>query len=134
MSGYTTRFENRRSGKERRDWDEFVLHNRRDGNERRAGKERRRTQKPFPEDDRRKRKTEEEQSTSQGRRHKRVPHYYTTREAAERTGISLGTLLLWIRNKVLDDARIHRDRFGRRAFTEADIDRIFAIKKSEGWE
>ena len=128
------KFVNRRSGKDRRDWDEFVVHDRRGGSERRGGGERRRRRKPFPGSERRKNNSETEPFTSRVRKHRFAPHSYTTREAAEKAGISVGTLLLWIRNKVLDDALIHRDRFGRRAFTKADIDKILAVKKSEGWE
>jgi len=60
--------------------------------------------------------------------------FYTTGEAAEQTGVSQATLMLWIRNNVIHDSKIKRDSSGRRIWREKDLDTIREVKKKEGWQ
>ena len=133
---------NQRSDKDRRDWDEFVIHNRRLAKDRRTSKDRRRQQQPFEGSDRRRSSLRQQERSSNSLRQpigkpvEKKPArkvFYTTIEAAEQTGISQPTLMLWIRNNVIDDSKIKRDSSGRRIWREKDLDMIRKIKKSEGW-
>jgi hypothetical protein len=139
--GNTGKYSNRRSGKERRDWDEFVLHDRRQ-EKRRVSPDRRGKQQSFESPDRRRPAPPEKEhsspSSSQplGKPGEKTPpqkSLYTTSEAAEKTGISQATLLLWIRNRLIDDAKIKRDPSGRRIWRAQDLETIREIKKKEGW-
>ena len=134
---------NRRADKDRRDWDEFVIHNRRHEKERRAHEDRRRQQQPLEGHDRRRSSLRQQERSSNSLRQpigkpvEKKPArkvFYTTSEAAEQTGISQPTLILWIRNNVIDDSKIKRDSSGRRIWREKDLDMIRKIKKSEGWD
>jgi hypothetical protein len=59
--------------------------------------------------------------------------YFTTQEAADITGLNQTTLTLWIRNKIIDDAKISRDANGRRLWSQENIEMVRRIKKEEGW-
>lgn len=134
---------NRRADKDRRDWDEFVIHNRRHEKERRAHENRRRQQQPLEGHDRRRSSLRQQEHPSNSLRQpigkpveKKPPGkvFYTTSEAAEQTGVSQATLMLWIRNNVIDDSKIKRDSSGRRIWREKDLDTIREVKKKEGWQ
>ncbi len=60
--------------------------------------------------------------------------YYTTQQVADITGVSQTTLTLWIRNKMIDDSKIKRDKDGHRLWSEEDIQKVLQIKKMEGWK
>jgi DNA-binding transcriptional MerR regulator len=62
-----------------------------------------------------------------------VQEHYSTAEVATATGLTQTTLLLWIRNKVIDGSRIRRSREGRRLWTREDIEDILRIKSDNGW-
>ena len=133
---------NRRSGKDRRDWNEFVVHERRGEKGRRTKKDRRTNQEFFKGSDRRKSSMHKEEPSSRSfvrsskKPDKKKPagkEFYTTSEAAELTGVSQVTLTLWIRNNVIDDAQIKRDQSGRRMWSEKNLKMIQEIKRSEGW-
>ncbi len=49
--------------------------------------------------------------------------YYRTWEVCEMAGVSRPTLLRWLRSGILKGAA-HRDRWGWRLFSKADIERI----------
>lgn len=49
--------------------------------------------------------------------------YYRTWEACEMAGVNRSTLLRWLKSGILKDAA-HRDRWGWRLFSKADIERI----------
>ena len=49
--------------------------------------------------------------------------YYRIREACEMVGVSRSTLLRWLKSGILKDAA-HRDRWGWRLFSKADIEKI----------
>jgi len=134
---------NRRADKDRRDWDEFVIHNRRHEKERRAHEDRRRQQQPLEGQDRRKSSLPKQERSSNSLRQpigkpvEKKPAgkvFYTTSEAAEQTGVSQATLMLWIRNNVIDDSKIKRDPSGRRIWREKNLDTIREVKKKEGWQ
>ena len=59
--------------------------------------------------------------------------YYSTQEVADRLGLTQTTLTLWIRNKMVDDAKVKRDASGRRLWTEENIEEVRKLKKEEGW-
>jgi len=130
------RFFERRSGRERRDWDMFVYPNRRSRCDRRSGKDRREFQTPLEEGERRR----PVRATTDSPQPQPIPAavpggkaYYTTAEVAERTGLSQTTLLLWIRNKVIDGSRIKRSGEGKRLWTQEDIEEIERVKIRNGW-
>ena len=60
--------------------------------------------------------------------------FYSTQEAADLVGISQPTLMLWIRNRLIDDATIKRDASGRRQWSEDNIRELLRVKKEEGWK
>lgn len=132
---------NRRSGKDRRDWDEFVIHDRRNGKERRAHENRRHQHEAFEGLEKRKSSHAQEpppgpSNRVTGKRTAKKPAakaFYTTSEAAAQTGISQATLTLWIRNNVIDDSKIKRDPSGRRMWTQDNLEMVRKIKKKEGW-
>ncbi|MBN1899738.1 hypothetical protein JW926_00265 [Candidatus Sumerlaeota bacterium] len=127
MADYNSRFVDRRRGKDRRDWDEFVFQNRRTGTERRSGIERRREQTPFIGLERRKLKTREDFLIS------RPPSlnksYYCLNEAADLTETSASDILEWIRCNLIKDSSLKRDYAGRRLFSRSDIEQISLIKR-----
>jgi len=132
-------FYDRRSGRDRRDWDIFVYPDRRTGIERRSGLDRRQSDGPYDGPERRK-KVEPGGEEKQGEtpRTARAPkpledRYYSTAEVARITGLSQTTLLLWLRNKVIDGSRIKRSVEGRRLWTREDIEEIERVKAKNGW-
>jgi hypothetical protein len=132
MSEYTERFWERRQGKDRRDWDEFIVYDRRLKKERRSGKDRRRNQKPFIVAERRRLRKSFETITTPTHKRMLRKQYYAIQEVARKTGVPVSTIITWLREKVINDVDIHRDVYGRRAFTEDNIKHIIAIKKSKG--
>jgi excisionase family DNA binding protein len=130
------RFFERRSGRDRRDWDVFIHPNRRSGRERRAGMDRRQSKHPVYDPERRRIESVSIQSPPPQPLPTATPvgkDYYTTAEVAERTGLSQTTLLLWIRNKVIDGSRIKRSVEGKRLWTREDIEEIERVKARNGW-
>ena len=129
MDKYTDQFWERRSEKDRRDWNEFILHDQRKGKDRRSGTDRRLSQKPFyTAEKRRLSKKSKEKNTS--KRSHNIQKHYSIHDAAKKAGISSTTILLWLKKKWLNDAEIHRDNYGRRSFTEYNIEQIITIRKS----
>jgi len=126
---YLDRFEDRRMGRDRRDWDEFVLNDRRTGKDRRSGRERRKTQKPLIGPERRRLKNRNHSSNSD-RKNAVTQEYYTLNEASRESGVSAEIIMSWLQRKIMDDASIARDRYGRRAFSRRDIELIRAIKRA----
>ncbi|KPL12314.1 hypothetical protein AMJ85_01105 [candidate division BRC1 bacterium SM23_51] len=126
----------RRSGHERRDWDMFVYPDRRSDSNRRSGEDRRQSAEPYDGPDRR-RKVEASIESAETQPTPSQPAaeqtHYTTAEVAEITGLSQTTLLLWIRNKVIDGSRIKRSVEGRRLWTRRDIEEIERVKARNGW-
>jgi hypothetical protein len=100
------------------------------GNDRRKqqtrfnGPEKRRTMDPKPMN---------RQSTVGSKKEDQHKRYYTTQEVADRLGLSQTTLTLWIRNKMIDDAKIKRDPMGHRLWSEENIGEVMRVKKEEGW-
>ncbi|MCX8038055.1 MAG: helix-turn-helix domain-containing protein [Candidatus Sumerlaeia bacterium] len=131
------RFVERRSGRDRRDWDVFFFPNRRSGKERRSGKDRRERQEPPPEGLERRQIKSVETPTPPPQPLRTATAldkpYYTTAEVAEITGLSQTTLLLWIRNKLIDGSRIKRSVEGKRLWSREDIAEIERVKARNGW-
>jgi hypothetical protein len=127
MSSYVEKFVDRRCGKDRRDWDEFVLTERRNSPERRSGVERRKKQLPFIGPERRRLRTEEEYRPSYST--DLYKPYYTLNEAADVTETSASDILEWIRASLLKDSEIKRDFAGRRLFSRRHIEQIQMIKR-----
>lgn len=130
------KFFERRSGHDRRDWDVFFHPNRRSGKERRSGVDRRTGEDPAyagPE----RRRPADLQASPQPKpgNGSQSPdkEYYSTAEVADMTGLSQTTLLLWIRNKIIDGSRIKRSLEGKRLWTKIDIDEIRRVKTKNGW-
>ncbi len=131
------RFVERRSGRDRRDWDMFFFPNRRSGQERRSGKDRRQRLEP-PITGQERRKTISVETPTPPPQPVRTPaalekQYYTTAEVAELTGLSQTTLLLWIRNKLIDGSRIKRSVEGKRLWSREDIAEVERVKARNGW-
>ena len=89
-----------------------------------GGPERRKTPVPFPAPS---------AAQAASTRTTEAKPFYTTAEVAEATGLSQTTLLLWIRNKVIDGSRIRRSVEGRRLWTREDINEIERVKAKNGW-
>lgn len=126
----------RRSDRDRRDWDMFVHPDRRSGLERRSDTDRRQLSEPYDGPDRRQKDaaaTEPPPSQPTPTKPSTEQTYYTTAEVAKMTGLSQTTLLLWIRNKVIDGSRIKRSVEGRRLWTHQDIEEIERVKVRNGW-
>lgn len=126
----------RRASRDRRDWDVFVFPERRAKQERRVGQERRVTDTPYDGSERR--QTPVPGVDAPAAKPDSIKAfggkpYYSTAEVADATGLSQTTLLLWIRNKVIDGSRIKRSVEGRRLWTREDIDEIEQIKSKNGW-
>jgi predicted DNA-binding transcriptional regulator AlpA len=131
MNEYPDRFKERRSRKDRRDWNEFVAKDRRSGKERRSNKERRCSQKPFNVIERRKFKVAPQKKDIASQQRKMKDTRYSLGEVAKKTGVSQSQILEWINRKRLNDARIRRDTNGRRVFSEEDIREISTLQKHE---
>jgi len=130
------RFFERRSGHDRRDWDMFFHPNRRLGCERRSGVDRRQAKGALSETERRRAESVSTVSPPPQPIPTAIPAdqtYYTTAEVVRRTGLSQSTLLLWIRNKVIDGSRIKRSVEGKRLWTPEDIQEIERVKARNGW-
>jgi len=112
------KFHERRSGRDRRDWDMFVHPNRRARRHVVAMTE---TPPPRPI------------PTIHAHEKTQDKTYYSTAEVAELTGLSQTTLLLWIRNKMIDGSRIKRSVEGKRLWTLEDIEEIRRVKTRNGW-
>lgn len=52
---------------------------------------------------------------------------YSTKEAAEKLGISKNTLLHWLKNRRVPEPRL-RDRNNWRLWTEQDLERVIAYR------
>jgi len=134
------RFFQRRSSRDRRDWDIFHYPERRSGQHRRTGKDRRQADTPYHGSERR-RAVEVVGEVTSPRPVPSTPpptpppeeRYYSTAEVAEITGLSQPTLLLWIRNKIIDASHIKRSVEGRRLWTREDIEQIERVKARNGW-
>jgi len=130
------RFRERRSGHNRRDWDVFIHPDRRYHRDRRTGVDRRQSTEPYVGPERR-RVGEVATATPPPQpaptNHAGEKTYYTTAEVAETTGLSQTTLLLWIRNKMIDGSRIKRSLEGKRLWTRDDIEEIKRVKVRNGW-
>lgn len=115
----------------------FVYPDRRRGQERRSGRERRDTDTPFDGLERRQKRAPRAESPTSKRVASKTPSngkpFYTTAEVADMTGLSQTTLLLWIRNKVIDGSRIKRSLEGRRLWSREDVNEIERIKSKNGW-
>jgi len=115
----------------------FVYPNRRNNRERRSGKDRRDSENGLTDGSERRRIMEGDEPPKAPP--KAAPFsdaqkvYYSTAEVAETTGLSQTTLLLWIRNKIIDGSRIKRSIEGRRLWTKEDIAEIRRIKVQNGW-
>jgi len=131
MNDYTEKFVDRRSGKDRRDWDEYVLKERRCGKDRRRKQERRKEQRNFPGEERRRVKHKNSPSSLSDKIKIQKSHY-TLQEVSRITGISPSKILKWIRNKLIKDSEIKRDLYGRRAFSQEDIKKIELLKRYRG--
>jgi len=129
------RFYERRAGRERRDWNEFVTDNHRTGAERRSGADRRQNGRSYSGPERRRVVVETPTPPPQRAsiRPSNEKAYYSTAEVAELTGLSQSTLLLWIRNKMIDGSRIKRSVEGKRLWTPEDVDEIRRVKTRNGW-
>lgn len=129
-------FYERRSGRDRRDWDVFHHPDRRSGRERRSGKDRRKAEVEYDGPERRR-------LAVNGNGSPKVEHdplhsipekpHYSTAEVAKITGLTQSTLLLWIRNRVIDGSRIKRSGEGRRLWTREDIEAVRRVKVRNGW-
>ncbi len=128
MSEYTDRFEDRRTGTDRRDWDEYVMQNRRAGPDRRAGLERRRKQLPFAGEERRKLKTPRDYISSYAQNHNINAASFPLFDASRLLGISASDILDWIRWKWVNEADFKRDAYGRFVFSKCDMDKLLKIK------
>jgi hypothetical protein len=133
------KFHERRSGRDRRDWDMFVHPNRRASQERRSGKDRRQSAAHYLGEERRHvvamTETPPPRPIPTIHAHEKTQDktYYSTAEVAELTGLSQTTLLLWIRNKMIDGSRIKRSVEGKRLWTLEDIEEIRRVKTRNGW-
>lgn len=130
------RFAERRSKRDRRDWDVFIFPDRRSGGDRRSGVDRRQVQAPFEGSERRRLEVTSIESPLPQHVPVVVPAgegHFTTSQVAEMTGLSQTTLLLWIRNKVIDGSRIKRSVEGKRLWTREDIQEIERVKARNGW-
>jgi hypothetical protein len=129
--------EDRRTCRDRRDWDLFVYPERRKGGDRRSGGDRRESNKTYDGPERRATGTATAsplpQSAPADKAALKQNEYYTTAEVAEMTGLSQTTLLLWVRNKIIDGSRIKRSLEGRRLWTAEDVKRIEEVKSRNGW-
>ena len=126
----------RRSDRNRRDWNVFVYPDRRSKRDRRSGTDRRQLLGPQEGPERRRLVPLATESPPP----QPIPAvvsedqaYFTTAEVAQKTGLSQTTLLLWIRNKVIDGSRIKRSVEGRRLWTREDIAEIERVKTRNGW-
>lgn len=135
------RYYERRSGRDRRDWDIFVYPDRRSGVERRSGRDRRQADLPFNGPDRRRKVGAEVETPAEPlaapeniESDESEKQYYSTAEVAQLTGLSQSTLLLWLRNKVIDGSRIKRSVEGRRLWPREYIEEIRRIKERYGWK
>jgi hypothetical protein len=128
-------YHERRSGRERRDWEMFVHPNRRASHERRANRDRRQLATPYVGPERR--RVDATIETPPPRPapavHLDDKIYFSTAEVAEMTGLSQTTLLLWIRNKMIDGSRIKRSVEGKRLWTREDVEEIRRVKTRNGW-
>lgn len=129
MSEYTERFQDRRTGKDRRGWDEFVLQNRRSGMERRNGLERRSQQLPFVGPEKRTSKIPRDFISSYAETHKIGSASFHIYDAAHITDIPAPDILDWIRWKWISDADCTKDTDGRFVFSKSGIDKLMKIKK-----
>lgn len=127
MVNYTERFLDRRCRRDRRDWDEFVMQDRRAAQERRSGIERRKKQDVFIGTERRKLRSRENSLPSYSTDLNKS--YYVLYEVAEITQASASDILEWIRSNLVSDMEIKRDFAGRRLFTRRDIEQIETIKR-----
>jgi len=128
MSGYTDKFLDRRSGRERRDWDEFVVNNRRKGHDRRSGTDRRKRQVAFPAPEKRRLKRQQKKSYNPVFDANFTKQFYVLPEVAQIVEVSPSDILEWIRSKWINESDIGRDHFGRLAFTRSNIEKIKALK------
>lgn len=127
MANHAERFVDRRCGRDRRDWDEFIIQERRTGQERRNGIERRKRQDVFIGPERRKLKSREDYLPSYSTDLYKA--YYVLNEAADITQTSASDILEWIRENLIKDSEIKRDSAGRRLFSKRDIEQINLIKR-----
>lgn len=132
MSEYTERFQDRRMGKDRRGWDEFVLQNRLSGMERRNSAERRRQQLSFVGPEKRKSQIPRDYIRSYVQRHNIDPASCHLYEVAQITDIPAPDILDWIRWKWINDADIKRDTDGRFVFPQSVIAQLLKIKQYIG--
>jgi len=129
MSEYSERFQDRRMGRDRRGWDEFVLQNQRSGMDRRNVTERRRQQLPFVGQERRKSKIPQDFISSYAQKHNIGLTSFHLYDVAQITDIPAPDILDWIRWKWINDADFTRDADGRFVFSKSDIDKLMKIKK-----
>lgn len=130
------KFYERRSGHERRDWDVYVRPDRRSNPDRRCGVERRQPSQAHAGSERRRERevpTESPPPQPVPTSHAGNKTFYTTAEVAEMTGLSQTTLLLWIRNKLIDGSRIKRSLEGKRLWTHEDVEEVKRVKARNGW-
>ena len=126
-------FSERRSSRDRRDWQEFVLKNRRNDRERRSDKDRRsKIDINFKPEKRRKIDTIEKELESVSEKQKKYkPEYYSTHEAAQLSGVSQPTLLLWLKNGTINNSKIKRNATGKRLWTRTDVEAIKRVRSRE---
>jgi len=129
MSEYTERFQDRRNGKDRRGWDEFVMQNRRSGRDRRSGLERRRQQLPFVGTERRKSQIPQDFIISYAQKHHVGLTSFHLYDVTQITDIPAPDILDWIRWKWINDADFKRDYDGRFVFSKSDIAKFMKIKQ-----
>jgi len=127
-------FVDRRSGKERRDWNEFVVYEKRITGERRKLKERRVRIDLNYKPERRKRVdmiSSQSGNSKEDREQNERPRYFSTQEVAEMVGISQPTLLLWLQNGLISESTITRSGSGKRLWVIEDIEHAKKIKQRE---
>ena len=129
------RYFEQRSGRDRRDWDMFVHPDRRFARDRRSGADRRQSNGPYGGSERRRVAAITATPPPQPipKRPSEEKTFFSTAEVADLTGLSQSTLLLWIRNKMIDGSRIKRSVEGKRLWTHEDIEEVRRVKTRNGW-
>jgi hypothetical protein len=113
----------------------FVHPDRRFGRDRRSGADRRQLNGPYRAPERRRvaaiTATPPPQPIPKQPSEEKT--FFSTAEVADLSGLSQSTLLLWIRNKMIDGSRIKRSVEGKRLWTHEDIEEVRRVKVRNGW-